>query len=512
MKIMVKKGKVGRIKAECILVPHFELERTLSPLAKRLDETTNGMIQAYIGEGDFKGEIFEMALIHTRGVIPVRRILLCGCGKRGDWRPDRLRGVVAKAGRYLREKNVKNAVVPVDFSELPDLSLADSAQALIEGSVLGLYRFTEYKTKDRQKIKPFDSLTILYGEQRQKADVQKGVKAGEIIADAVCRTRDLTTQPSNRATPTYLAEQARAMARKLGLRLDVLDESKMKKLGMGALLAVAKGSQEPPRMIVMEYSPSVMRKDTIALVGKAITFDSGGISLKPSNDMDKMKEDMAGGAAVMGIIDAVARLKLPVRVVGLIPAAENLPSGSAYRPGDVVTSLSGQTIEIISTDAEGRMIMADALTYALRYKPDGIIDLATLTGACIVALGDEVIGLMGNDDGLMEPIKGAAESTGERVWPLPLWKEFEEHLKSDIADIKNAGGRNAGAIQGGIFLKRFVEKTPWVHLDIAGPSWAKKERPYIPKGATGVGVRLIVQLLRNWKRGALKAAPREKGR
>jgi leucyl aminopeptidase len=510
MKILVKKERVDRIKAECIIVPHFESDKTLCSLAKRLDKAMGGMVQAYLGEGDFRGELFEMALIHTNKVIPAKRILLCGCGKRVDWQIDKLRGIVAKAGRYLRQRNVKSMVVPVDLSELPDLSLSDTTQALVEGAVLGLYRFTEYKTRGREKIKPFESSTILYEEQGQKLDVRSGVRAGEIISDTVCKTRDLITQPSNRATPTYLAEKAKAMAGKLGLRLDVLDKGKMKKLGMGALLAVAQGSQEPPKLIVIEYVPSVKRRDTIALVGKAITFDSGGISLKPSKNMGRMKEDMAGGATVMGILEAVARLKLPVRVIGLIPAAENLPSGSAYRPGDVVTSLSGQTIEIISTDAEGRLILADALTYAQRYKPDAIIDLATLTGACIVALGDRVVGLMGNDDGFMEFVRNAADFTGEQAWPLPLWKEFEEHVKSDIADIKNAGGRGAGAIQGGIFLKRFIKKTPWVHLDIAGPSWADKERPYIPKGATGVGVRLIVQLLRDWKRGALKGSHQEK--
>jgi leucyl aminopeptidase len=273
----------------------------------------------------------------------------------------------------------------------------------------------------------------------------------------------------------------------------------MKKLGMGAILAVASGSREPPKFIILEYKPPSTRMDTVVIIGKAITFDSGGLSLKPSENMDKMKHDMGGGAAAIGIIQAVSQLKLPVHLIALIPATENLPSGSAYRPGDILNSLSGKTIEVISTDAEGRLILADALAYSQRFKPNVIIDLATLTGACIIALGENVTGMMGNDDELKARVMRAANRTGEKVWELPLWEEYEEQLKSEIADIKNVGGRPAGTITGGVFLKKFVGEYPWVHLDIAGPVWADKDKPYIPKGATGVGVRLVVQLLRDWK-------------
>jgi leucyl aminopeptidase len=302
-------------------------------------------------------------------------------------------------------------------------------------------------------------------------------------------------------TPSDLAREARQVARKKGVTLRILDVARMKKLGMHALLGVARGSSEPAKFIILEYYGRRKSDPPIALVGKGLTFDSGGISIKPSEKMDEMKSDMAGGAAVMGAIMAAAELKLPVNVVGLIPATENLPGGRAYKPGDILKSLSGQTIEVITTDAEGRLILADALTYASRYRPAAIIDLATLTGACIVALGGQVIGMLGNDDGLKSQIRRAADRTGERVWELPLWEDYHELIKSDIADFKNSGGRAGGTITAAAFLSKFVGNVPWVHLDIAGPSWLTKDKPYIPKGASGVGVRLMVQVLRDLAAG-----------
>jgi leucyl aminopeptidase len=268
--------------------------------------------------------------------------------------------------------------------------------------------------------------------------------------------------------------------------------------GMGAFAAVAKGSQEPGKFIVLEYNKE-KGLDTIALVGKGITFDSGGISIKPSENMERMKDDMSGAAAVLTTLLAASRLQIPLHLVGIIPATENLPSGKAYKPGDVLKTLSGQTVEVISTDAEGRLILSDALTYSLKYQPKAIIDLATLTGACVIALGDHVVGLFGNDESLQKKIEEASQKTGEKVWRLPLWDEYFDYMKSDVADFRNVGTRAAGAIIGGIFLSKFVEKAPWVHLDIAGPAFIEKEKPYIPKGGTGVGVRLLLQLLRDWK-------------
>jgi leucyl aminopeptidase len=328
--------------------------------------------------------------------------------------------------------------------------------------------------------------------------LKNGVETGRIIGEAVCGAKDLVNGPSNKITPTLLAEKAQHIAKDHGMGIQVLEVSQAEAMGMRAFTAVAKGSQEPGKFIILEHNKN-KGFDTVALIGKGITFDSGGISIKPSEGMERMKDDMSGAAAVLAMMQAASKLEIPLHLVGIIPATENLPSGKAYKPGDVLKTLSGQTVEVISTDAEGRLILCDALTYSLRYQPKAIIDLATLTGACVVALGDFVIGLLGNDASLSKRIEEASEKTGEKVWRLPLWDEYFEYLKSDVADFRNVGTRAAGAIIGGIFLSKFVEKIPWVHLDIAGPAFIEKDRPYVPKGGTGVGVRLVVQMLRDWK-------------
>jgi leucyl aminopeptidase len=310
--------------------------------------------------------------------------------------------------------------------------------------------------------------------------------------------RDLVNGPSNQVTPTILAKKAQQIANEHGMEIQVFEVSQVEAMGMGAFVAVAQGSQEPGKFIILEYNKG-KGLDTIALVGKGITFDSGGISIKPSENMDRMKDDMSGAAAVLATLQAASKLQLPFHLVGVMPATENLPSGKAYKPGDILKTLSGQTVEVISTDAEGRLILSDALTYSLRYQPKAIIDLATLTGACVIALGDFVIGLLGNDRSLLKRIEEASMKAGEKTWELPLWEEYFDYLKSDVADFRNVGTRAAGAIIGGIFLSKFVEKIPWVHLDIAGPASIEKERPYVPRGGTGVGVRLLLQLLRDWK-------------
>ena len=299
-------------------------------------------------------------------------------------------------------------------------------------------------------------------------------------------------------TPRVLAEKAQQIAKDHSLEIQIIEVNQAEAMGMGAFVAVAKGSQEPGKFIILEYNKG-KDLDTIALVGKGITFDSGGISIKPSENMDRMKDDMSGAAAVLATLEAASKLQLPLHLVGLMPATENLPSGKAYKPGDILKTLSGQTVEVISTDAEGRLILSDALTYSLRYQPKAIIDLATLTGACVIALGDYTVGLFGNDEELLKRIEEASARTNEKVWRMPLWEEYFEYLKSDVADFKNVGTRAAGAIIGGIFLSKFIEKTPWAHLDIAGPASIEKERPYIPRGGTGVGVRLLIQLLRDWR-------------
>jgi len=328
--------------------------------------------------------------------------------------------------------------------------------------------------------------------------VQEGVRTARVVSKAVYMARDLVNGPSNTVTPTVLAEKAGQVAKDHGMKVQVFDVGEAEAMGMGAFVAVAKGSQEPGKFIVLEYNEG-KGLETVALVGKGITFDSGGISIKPSERMERMKDDMSGAAAVLATMQAAAELNLPLHLVGIMPATENLPDGKAYKPGDILKTLSGQTVEVISTDAEGRLILSDALTYSLRYQPKAIIDLATLTGACVIALGDYVIGFFGNDESLVKRIEDASAKSSEKGWKLPLWDEYFDYLKSDVADFRNVGTRAAGAIIGGVFLSKFVEKVPWVHLDIAGPASIDKARPYIPAGGTGAGVRLLIQFLMDWK-------------
>lgn len=499
MRVALHKGKIEAFPSEAAVCFHFEGDEKLQPDTAAMDRASGGLISEVIQSGDFRGELYQPSLIYTKETIPPNRILLMGLGKRSSFNVDKWRGAGSKAAQFLRDKGIEEFSVTPYLRGERRISLEDFSQSLVEGIHLGLYQFTEFKTEERENIKEVKKANLVLSDEKRLSQVQESVNAAEIISRAVYLTRDLVSRPANRKTPSILAQVAKDVAESNGLRLKVLNADEMEKLGMGALLAVAAGSREPPKFIILEYKPRREGLDKLVIIGKAITFDSGGLSLKPSENMDKMKHDMGGGAAAMGIIQAVSQLTLPLHLIALIPATENLPSGSAYRPGDILSSLSGKTIEVISTDAEGRLILADALTYSQRFKPKAIIDLATLTGACIIALGENVTGMMGNGDELKARVRKAADRTGERVWELPLWEEYDEKIKSDIADVKNVGGRPAGTIIGGIFLKKFAGEYPWVHLDIAGPVWTEKDRPYIPKGATGIGVRLVVQLLRDWK-------------
>jgi leucyl aminopeptidase len=358
----------------------------------------------------------------------------------------------------------------------------------VEGGLLGLYSFTRYKQeRDDKTVK---ELTILASPSRE---LEAGLSWTSTVASAVSFCRDLVNTPANDMTPTHLAAVAFAL-KKRNLSVEVLEEKDVRRLGMGAYLSVAKGSDEPLKFIVLDYRGA--KKPPVVLIGKAVTFDSGGISLKPSDGMEKMKYDMAGGAAVLGVIKAAAEAGLPLRVVGIVPATENLPGGSASRPGDVVKTIGGKTVEIISTDAEGRMALADAIGYARRFHPAAVIDIATLTGACSIALGNEAVAMMGNDKALMDRLRDSGTNTHERVWEMPLFDEYEDYLKSDIADLKNTGGRSGSLVSSGYFLKEFAEDMSWAHLDIAGTAWVEKDKPHMPKGASGVGVRLLLDVLK----------------
>ena len=498
MKVRIKKGRFAEFSCELAVVNYFEDCQDLLGMAAQINEKSVGLIEDLLKAGDFQGKLYQISLLYTRGNLPARRILILGLGKSHEFNMDKLRGAYAKAAQHIRSLGLKGFAVSTDMG-LPERDVQYVTEAIVEGVLLGLYQFTPFKTVDRDKIKDVEEFTIVEEKEKILTAIRSAAGTARTIADAVCYARDLVSTPGNELTPTDLSNKAREIAMKRRrIKVKVLDVGDMKELGMNALLGVSRGSHEPAKFIILKYSGGSKTDPPLALVGKGLTFDSGGISIKPSEKMDEMKSDMAGGAAVMGTIRAAADLGLPVNLVGLIPATENLPGGGAYKPGDILKSLSGKTIEVINTDAEGRIILADALTYAGRFKPAAIIDLATLTGACIVALGEHVIGMMGNDDKMKERIRQAGEKTGERVWELPLWEEYQELIKSDVADYKNAGGRPAGTITAAVFLSKFVDKYPWVHLDIAGPAWQSKESPYIPKGASGVGVRLLIELLRRW--------------
>jgi leucyl aminopeptidase len=454
------------------------------------------MIGQIITRGDFTGRLNEVALIYPREDLPTKRLVLVGLGKRMDFSLERLRGAFSKAAQRIRTLNVSELSTSMDWRSV-NLPLDQTTEAVVEGIILGLYRFTRFKTIDRDETGDLSTVRIMEEQESATEIIRTAAKTAGIISDAVLFARNIVSAPANEMTPARLAQEAMGSSQERNIKCTILEQDEIRELGMNALLGVASGSDEAPKFIIMEYRGGKRSSSVIAFVGKGLTFDSGGISIKPAEKMDQMKSDMAGGAAVIAAIRAAAELGLPVNLVGLVPAVENLPSGKAYKPGDILKSLSGQTIEVVTTDAEGRLIMADALTYAGRYKPAAIIDLATLTGACVVALGDHVAGMFGTDDELKRQISEAADLTGERVWELPLWEEYEELIKGDTADFKNSGGRAGGAVTAAVFLSKFTGGYPWVHLDIAGPAWLAKDKAYIPKGASGMGVRLLVRFLRN---------------
>jgi len=496
MKINVNADKLEKHKTDGAAILLFEDEKFGAAMA-RIDKALGGTVAQLILHGDFKLKPGAIHLLYPEGRIAAKRLVLAGLGKRSEFTLNRLRQAVGKAAPALRAAGARDVTVLVeefgrDFEEV--------SQALVEGSVLGLYRFLKYKTNEESdRKKDITTITLLTETAASVKALQSGAKAGAVIADSTSMVRDMVSCPPVDMTPAIVAAKAQELARQLGFTVRVLERAQMQKLGMGALLGVASGSVQPPKFIIIEYRKGG-KKPVIALVGKTITFDSGGISIKPSENMDKMKDDMSGGAAVLGAIRTAAALKLPLNIVGLLPATENMPSGSAYKPGDVLRTLSGQTIEIINTDAEGRLILSDALAYACRYKPAVIVDIATLTGACRIALGQEATGMVGTDEKLKQKIREAGEKTGERVWELPLWEGYYDQIKSDIADMKNAGSRDGGVITAAALLSKYVQKYPWVHLDIAATSWTEKERPYTPKGATGIGMRLLTQFLRDYEK------------
>jgi leucyl aminopeptidase len=496
MNVVVKRSKPDVAEAELLVVPVWEK----TPLAARspvaqLNTQLGGLLSEYLDSGDFSGALNRTLLLRTRGGIKAPRLLLVGLGKAEKFTAEHLRQASASAATTGRQLGVRSMAFLPPENALP---LNDMGQAITEGALLGLYTLKKYKTvsEDDDTQGKLQELHILATGGSAQQSLTRGIERGRVVAEAVSMARDLINSPGNEVNPSYLAEVAQAIAGRTPLQCKILDQEDMRALQMGCLLGVAQGSAQPPVLIMLEHTPKSASEAPIVLIGKGITFDSGGISIKPAANMEDMKMDMAGGAAVLGAMQALAQLDYPRRVIGMVPASENLPSGTAIRPGDILRAMSGKTVEVINTDAEGRLILADAMSYAVeKLQPACIIDLATLTGAVVVALGSQASGMMGTDEALMERLRAAGERTAERVWPLPLFEEYSKQIKSDFADIKNTGGREAGSITGAAFLKEFAGNVPWVHLDIAGTAWTREGKPYVPKGATGVGIRLLVDML-----------------
>lgn len=496
MKITVKAGDPAAIKSQALAVFLFDDEKQALKDRPELAGLKT-VIEPRLKNGDFKGEHLKTLVLFPEIKDGPERIILVGLGSRKEYSAEKIRTASAQAVNTAQELklNELNLSFPPQREEFTAVDVTAEAMAL--GVFLGGYRFMEYKTRDRDKFKPLARASFIIAESKAAAKIRNAVKPAEITAKAVQRARDLVNRPANAIYPESLAAEAEKLAAGSKIKVTVMTAEDAEKKGMGAFLGVAQGSHRPGRIIIMEYNGGPAKEKPVALVGKAITFDSGGLSLKPADGMVTMKTDMSGGAAVMCTIAAAAEMGLKVNLVGVIPAAENMPGGKAYRPGDILTSYSGLTIEITNTDAEGRLILADGLTLALEYQPRYVIDVATLTGACVIALGEKCAGLMGSDQGLIDKLKKAGDDAGERVWQLPLFEDYFEGMKSDAADFKNSGPRYGGTITAALFLKQFVGKADWAHLDIAGPARAEKSSPDTPSGGTGFGVQLLTRFLRN---------------
>lgn len=498
MKINIEQGSIQASAADTIIVNLFDDVTIPGGATGAIDAALAGAVSELIANGDISGKAGEVGVIYPRGAISAKRVLVVGLGKRDGFDVEGVRKAAAIAIKRARDLNAKYVATIVHGAGVAGLPTAAAAQATAEASLLALYQFDADK-QQKEAPKTIETLTIVEFDAAKLAEIETGVKVATAVAGGATLARDLVNMPPNVATPTKLAETARSIANDHNLKLTVGGRSWASRRKMGAFLAVAKGAGEKPKFIVLEHNGKREDLETIVLVGKGVTFDTGGISIKPSANMGLMKSDMGGAAAVLGAMKTVALLDLPLRVIGITPATENMPDAEAYRPADVIKASNGKTIEIISTDAEGRMILADALVYAEQYQPTAVIDLATLTGSCVIALGGGIAGgLFSTDDGLRDRLVSAGQTTQERLWPLPLWDDYKQALKSDVADMKNGGGRYGGVGTSAIFLKEFTNYT-WAHLDIAGMAYGEKPSAYTPSGATGFGVRLLVEFLRQWE-------------
>jgi leucyl aminopeptidase len=496
MDLQVSTGSLQEQDVQALAVAVFKDEKADEGFLKDLDAATGGVVKSVIESEELKGkegETVYVYLVGDGGSLKARRLLLVGVGAREDYQTAQVSQMTGTAVRFLRNKNVKTvALVPRADGDAEKL-----AAAATEGAVMGLFEPDKYRTMEKEE-RVLDRLVVNIEGADEEA-VRRGTERGRIIGESVNFTRELSNEPGGYLTPTDMADRAREIANEFGLNVDVLDEARMEQEGMGALLCVSRGSEQPAKMIVLKYTPrdAAAQEDEnlLAFVGKGITFDSGGISLKPGENMELMKYDMTGGATVLGAMRAIAQLKPSIAVLGVVPAAENLPSGKATKPGDVVKAMSGKTIEVINTDAEGRLILSDAICYAKKLGAKRILDMATLTGAVSIALGDVNTAILGTDQALINEVIEAGREVGEKFWQLPLDKEYTKQIKSDIADIKNVGGRKAGTITAAAFLKEFADGVSWAHLDIAGTAWGDEAKPFRAKGPTGIAVRTLINIV-----------------
>jgi leucyl aminopeptidase len=491
MKISVESGDIVASSAGAIVVNLFEGVTSPAGATGAVDRALDGAITSLIASGDIRGKANEITLLHTFGKIAAPRVIVAGLGKQSDFNLDKVRDLSANVARYLRRQRITSAAVIAHGAGIGGMDPAASVQAIAEGTVLGLYRFLRHKKAGDDP--DLDSLTILEQDASRLDAMRAGLNVGLILAEAANTCRDMANEPGNYMTPTDMAAQAQAIARESALECEIYGPGWMKEKGMGGVLGVAAGSVQEPRFIVLRYN-GAGDSAPLALVGKGITFDTGGISIKPADNMGEMKADMTGGAAVIAAMGAIGKLKPRINVLGVVPATENMPSGSATKPGDVLETMSGKTIEVINTDAEGRLVLSDALAYSREQHARAMVDIATLTGAISITLGNVAMGAMTNDAGLLADVSRAAATAGEKIWELPMFEEYKEQIESDVADMKNTGGRLAGSITAAMLLREFAEDTPWVHLDIAGVDTYERERGVMVKGSSGIPVRTLVNL------------------
>ena len=493
MQITLVTQPFAAIETDALVSYVFEETDLVQGRIAEIDQAAGGLLRKLAKSGELTGKMLEFTLVHAPAGLKAARLLLVGVGKREQYSIAALRKVAGAALRHLKARSVKNLAFLVREGHAAE----ESAQAIAEGVLAGNFETDKYKT-DKKNDKNIETVLLAGSTDAERAAAEKGLSKGRIIAEAQNFTRDLVNEPSNKLTPRILAEKAEAMAKGAGLSVEILDEKKIADLKMGALLSVAQGGPEPPRVIVVTYTPANLKPGApvIGLVGKAITFDTGGISIKPADGMEKMKYDMAGGATMLGVMRALAALKPSVKVICVVPSSENMPGGKAQKPGDIQTAMSGKTIEVLNTDAEGRLVLADGVHYAKQLGATYLVDAATLTGAIVVALANVNVGVFGSDQPFTDRLLASSKAVGEKMWQMPIDDDYREFIKGTVADIQNIGsGKGGGAIAGAMFIKEFTGDTPWIHLDIAGTAWNDDAKPWLAKGPTGVALRTLIHLV-----------------